>query len=91
MLFALCIYPQGSILGTLLFILYINDISKILKFILFADDTNIFYSGTNIQQVENVITAEHLNLTEWFKVNKLSLNVSKTSFIIFSDSLCSCS
>lgn len=81
-----CGVPQGSILGPLLFILYINDIvncSHILKFILFADDTNLFYSGKDIWQVMQCINAELLKLSEWFRANKLSLNVKKTNFILF--------
>ena len=56
-----CGVPQGSILGPKLFILYINDIcnaSSILKFILFADDTNVFYSGVDIQTLCECISRE---------------------------------
>ena len=81
-----CGVPQGSILGPLLFILYINDIatcSEILRLILFADDTNIFYSNSDRSEIENVVNAELRKLSTWFKANKLSLNATKTNFIIF--------
>ena len=78
--------PQGSILGPKLFILYINDIckvSEIFKFVLFADDTNIFCSGDNLQQLLRVITAEMIKLKQWFDRNKLSLNLNKTKIMFF--------
>ena len=81
-----CGVPQGSILGPLLFILYINDIircSDILRFILFADDTNLFYSNKDIIELELKVNSELFKLSEWFRANKLSLNVAKTNYIIF--------
>ena len=82
----LCGVPQGSILGPKLFIIYINDIcnvSKILDLILFADDTNIFYTGNNIVELCKQLCVELDKLNIWFAVNKLSLNVSKTNYMIF--------
>ena len=81
-----CGIPQGSILGPTLFILYINDlhnVSKILNFILFADDTYIFLSGSNLTDLCNIMSNELKKLDVWFRVNKLSLNVSKTNFMVF--------
>lgn len=81
-----CGVPQGSILGPTLFIMYINDIvksSKIMKFVLFADDTNIIMSGENLEQLLKQITNEMNKLKRWFNVNKLSLNLKKTKFMLF--------
>lgn len=82
----LCGVPQGSILGPTLFSLYINDISKIsnqIKFILFADDTNILCSGEDLQKLILDITHEMQTLMNWFNVNKLSLNLKKTKLMCF--------
>ena len=76
--------PQGSILGPILFLLYINDLcnaSKVLKFILFADDTNIFCTGKDRKEVEHLLNSELCNQNQWFEVNKLILNLTKTKYI----------
>ena len=78
--------PQGSILGPLLFILYVNDIvnsSTLLNFILFADDTNLFHSGQNLATLTHAVNGELIKVSNWFRSNKLSLNVKKTNYIIF--------
>ena len=84
-----CGVPQGSILGPLLFLIYINDVSnssEILKFSLFADDTNILYETKNLRNPEYSINKELAKLSLWFKTNKLTINVKKTNYMIFSPS-----
>ena len=78
--------PQGSILGPLLFLMYINDLYNVCQEsvpILFADDTNLFYSGSYLDDLARRINDELCNISTWLKVNKLSLNIKKTHYIIF--------
>ena len=82
----LCGVPQGSILGPLFFLLYINDIcnvSEIVNLILFADDTNIFLSHNDHNYLVNTLNVEINKLFDWFNINKLSLNLKKTKCMVF--------
>lgn len=81
--------PTGCtyILGPILFSLYVNDMvdtSNLLKFVLFADDTNIYYSCRDLHVMSTTVNDELMKLSEWFKINKLSLNLQKTTYMVFS-------
>ena len=81
-----CGVPQGSILGPLLFIIYINDMHLALKECLvhhFADDTNLLYTNKDLKKIKKVVNQELKYLYDWLCANRLSLNVDKTEFIIF--------
>lgn len=80
--------PQGSVLGPLLFIIYTNDLYNSLKFskaILFADDTTIYVTGSHLQRLCMMLNSDLTELADWFKANKLSLNVSKTRYMLITN------
>ena len=82
----ICGVPQGSILGPLLFIIYVNDlsdVSKILEPIMFADDTNLFFTHKNIKELFQTVNSELDKVFQWFNANKLSLNKDKTKYTFF--------
>ena len=76
--------PQGSILGPLLFLIYINDINNSLSItsLCFADDTTVFYSSADITDLYQAINTELHSLNQWFRANRLSLNASKSRYMI---------
>ena len=81
-----CGVPQGSILGPLLFLVFVNDLknsTKLLEPIMFADDTNLFYTNNNIKTLFEIANLELQNVNEWFIANKLSLNAEKTKYLFF--------
>jgi len=82
-----CGVPQGSTLGPLLFLVYINDLPNVLDTItpiLFADDTSLFLKGDNIDSMVYTFNSQLKHLLSWLRANELSLNLSKTYSVLFS-------
>ena len=80
--------PQGSVLGPLLFLIYINDLRNAIYHSTvhhFADDTNLLYINKNLKTIQNKINKDLKSLVTWLRANKISLNASKTELIIFRD------
>ena len=78
--------PLRSVLGPLLFLIYVNDLQKcssVLDFHLFVDDTDIFLQDKNLHSLELKLNEELDKVNQWLQLNRLSLNVDKTNFVIF--------
>ena len=79
--------PQGSVLGPLLFLIYVNDVKKCDEHALirlFADDTNLFVSHKCVDTVKIMAECTLHKLCAWFTANHLTMNIDKTSFNVFS-------
>ena len=84
-----CGVPQGSVLGPKLFNIYINDlcnVSSMLRCVLFADDTTIICSKYDLKELCTEVNNELNKVSDWFNINKLSLNLNKTNFMLFANS-----
>ena len=82
----LCGVPQGSVLGPLFFLLYVNDMISAcpeLELVLFADDTNIFAQGKDPKTMFQQVNSGLNELSRWFRCNRLTLNLKKTEYVFF--------
>ena len=82
-----CGVAQGSVLGTILFLIYINDLPRCsvdLQFVIYADDTTVFFSSDNLDNTVNVINVDLGRVSRWISSNSLTVNLNKSQYILFS-------
>ena len=80
-----CGIPQGTTLGPLLFLLYINDLPNCLvssETLMYADDTHLTYASNSIEDIECTLNRHLANVSDWLKANRLTLNKTKTEFMV---------
>ena len=80
-----CGVPQGTILGPLLFLIYINDLPNCLSFCqprMYADDTHITYASADLHSMQSSLNRDLSNIHKWLLCNKLTLNSTKTEFML---------
>ena len=78
--------PQGSVLGPLLFLIYINDLNQAIKFSYiwhFADDTNILYRDKSLKKINQRINFDLKNIAEWLRAKRIEVNAKKTEIVLF--------
>ena len=84
-MFLRCDVSQGTILGPLLLLLYTNDLPKCLQHSpprMYADDTSITFGGSDVDEINNCINLDLERIRVWLAANKLTLNMSKTEFLL---------
>ena len=78
--------PQGSVLGPLLFLVYINELNRAITYSYirhFADDTNILYRNKSLKKINQRINFDLKNIVKWLRANRISLNTNKTEIVLF--------
>ena len=78
--------PQGSVLGPLLFLIFINYLNRAVTFSYiwhFADDTNIIYRYKSLRKISQIINYDLRNIVEWLRANRIALNTGKTKILLF--------